>query len=126
MKKIRIKNPWFRKGINRSLESPVKIEWKGDLEDDCHARVGYLSAHCERMGDVYVVNSRNGKNMRCEMWFCSVDPVDKKGWVTGDSIFHSGEPGGLILSGTMARAICESIIRAHYLKLTTRKRKVAR
>lgn len=81
----------------------LKIQWKGDLDDDCSAMVGNLSAHCESLGEY---------DKHFENWYCSVAPVDKAGFVNGPDLFHSSESGGAILGGTMARAICEAILKA--------------
>ena len=90
------------------------IEWRGDLEDDCSAKVGNLLAHCERLADCFIADADEPrKRSPVSVWYVSVCPVDENNRPTGDDLFHSGEPGGLIIGGTMARAIAEAIIRAY-------------
>jgi hypothetical protein len=89
-----------------------KIIWHGDLKDDCWAKVGNVMAHCECMGLVEIRD--HGIKRRSEYWYCSVGTVNKHGFLVGDYIFHSSEPGGSIMGGTMARAICEAILSAYH------------
>lgn len=90
-----------------------RIVWHGDLEDDCWAKVGNLLAHCECLGTIrWCDEDDNRTKHKSEYWHCSVSPVDGKNFAVGDDIFHSGEPGGLILGGAMARAIAEAILKS--------------
>lgn len=87
--------------------------WHGDLTDDCWAKVGNLLAHCECLGEIrWCDEDENRTKHKSEYWHVSVGPVNRKHFSTGDDIFHSGEPGGLILGGTMARAIAEAILKS--------------
>ena len=88
-----------------------RIVWHGDLTDDCWAKVGNLLAHCECLGEIQTRHLDFPKK-KLEYWHCSVGPVNRKNFSTGDYIFHSGEPGGMIIGGTMARAIAEAILKS--------------
>lgn len=101
-----------RKGDSRAAHGS-RIVWNGDLTDDCWAKVGNLLAHCECMGEIIVHNPEESPTKeKSEIWFVSVGPVNRKHFSTGDDIFHSGEPGGMIIGGTMARAIAEAILKS--------------
>ena len=81
------------------------FQWEGDLDDDCTLRVGDYVGRAECMGGVTVRGDDGDKPFRSEDWWCAV-------YRGKDQLFHSGEPGGSIHMGTMARAVCEAIIRA--------------
>jgi hypothetical protein len=90
------------------------IVWQGDLEDDCWAKVGNLLVDCECLGCIEWNDDdeEQQEKHKSEYWHCSVGPVNEKHMSTGPDIFHSGEPGGLILGGSMARAIAEAILKS--------------
>lgn len=95
------------------MSSAPKFDWQGNLADDCTCRVGNLLAHCEAMGPIKWRAVDDGRKLHdAEHWFVSVGPVDARGFAAGDDLFHSGEPGGLILGAEMARAIAEAILTA--------------
>jgi hypothetical protein len=80
-----------------------KLNWEGDLDDDCSLSVGELFAHCECLADDIKCSSE-GEEWTIQSWFVGVYRRD------GQPLFHSGEVGGMITSGEMARAIAEAII----------------
>lgn len=88
--------------------------WRGDLEDDCSLRVGRLFAHAELMCDDIKCRDGFGEKWNEERWFLGVYVGDPDAETGKDDVvlFHSGEHGGAITSGEMARAIAEAIIRA--------------
>lgn len=89
---------------------PSEIKWNGDLNDDCTAKLGNLMAHCECLGDIICVDNSDGSELdawRAESWFVGV--MNKK---TKQYLFHSGEHGGMITGGEVARAIAEAIMLA--------------
>jgi hypothetical protein len=91
----------------------MTITWEGDLTDDCTCRAGNLLAHCENMGPIKWRCVDDGRKLYdAEIWFCLVARVDDQGFIVGDPIFHSGDYGGLITSGELARAISETILKA--------------
>lgn len=86
------------------------FEWEGDLDHDCSLRVGDLLAHCECLNDsIYCVAEDKElnfhENFDIESWSCAVYRGD-------EVLFHSGEYGGMITDGDMARGICEAIVKA--------------
>lgn len=86
-----------------------KIEWTGDLKDDCVARLGTLVAHCECMGDLLCrdIDHPRDKPWPMETWYASVSD-------RGETIFHSSEVGGTFTTGELARAVCEAIMLARH------------
>lgn len=86
--------------------SDIEIKWEGDLDDDCSAKCGPLSAHCELMGEFDTRETSDEVPMSCDYWFCAVYEAN------GEALFHSGTHGGFIVSGELARGICEAVIRA--------------
>ena len=91
----------------------LKVVWHGDLTDDCWAKAGNLLAHCERLGTIrWCDEDEKRTKHKSEYWHVSVGLVNGENFSVGDDIFNSGEPGGLILGGTMARAIAEAILKA--------------
>ena len=80
-----------------------RIEWTGDLNDDCVAKWRGMTAHCEVISD-YVGDD----NELVDLWWCAVDREDD-----GEDLFDSGLHGGYVTSGDLARAICEAVMRAH-------------
>jgi hypothetical protein len=102
---------------SESNKSPVpKVVWRGDLSDDCHAKLGDLGAHCECMGGIDWRESeqKRGRHERSEIWYCSVYLLNRKGHALHGDLFHTGNPGGMIIGGSMARAVCEAILLANY------------
>ena len=89
----------------------MRIEWTGDLSDDCSASVGDITAHCESMGTVRVFGiDDDGKTDRREKF-------DADYWFVGvyrgeEVLYHSGEAGGMILDGDCARAIAGAVMKA--------------
>jgi hypothetical protein len=83
-----------------------KLTWEGDIEDDCTLKVGQYLAHCECLSVGLVVRDPETKErFKIESWFVGV-------YRGKETLFHSGEVGGLITSGELARGIAEAIIKA--------------
>lgn len=88
------------------------ITWTGDLDDDCFAVLGDLSAHCECMGDMqcFDINPDNdeitGQAYELPTWWFVVREGDRE-------VFDVSDAGGLATSGALARAVCETIMRQH-------------
>lgn len=78
--------------------SDDRIEWTGDLDDDCSARLGLFSAHSEATGG--------------HLWYCSVwheHPATGRRTI----IFFSGDYPDLIPSSSKkSRKLAEAILRA--------------
>jgi hypothetical protein len=90
--------------------SEEEIKWEGDMEDDCSAMVGNLTAHCEALGEFFAINDEDeDETMKCDYWHCAV--YDQ---ASGKTLFHAGEIGGFVISGDLARGICEAVIRAYF------------
>lgn len=104
-------------GTDHRSEQGIKgiegsIEWRGNLDDDCTVQIGDLIGRCECLSEYrcydpeFIDEEWNGEN-----WFCAVyqgkPPYDGS---SGRILFHSGEHGGSIGGGEMARAICEAIM----------------
>lgn len=87
------------------------MNWEGDLEDDCTLRIGEFMGRAECMGECIVRETNEKRGHTEEYWWCAVYR-DKDGTPCGDQLFHSGEPGGTIHGGDMARKIVEAIIKA--------------
>ncbi len=87
-----------------------KFEWTGDLDYDCTLIVGDLMGRAECLGTLKVKGEAGMPEI--DYWYCAVySGIDEDG-KGGDVLFHNGEPGGLVIEGGMARAICEAIISA--------------
>lgn len=82
----------------------ITFSWVGDLDDDCSITIGHYLAHCECLGSFTCRYSDGDETNEC--WFVGV-------YHKLDVLFHSGEPGGMIVNGSMARAIAEAILTGH-------------
>lgn len=102
-----------RRAPGLGVASGSRFVWRGDLDDDCTCQVGDLAAHAECMDEIRWRSIDEKRYETAKVWYCSVGRVDERGFLVGEHLFHSGEPGGMILSGEMARAICEAIISAN-------------
>lgn len=92
----------------------IPIEWQGDLETACTARLGHLLAECQVIGEMAVYDpDHDGELGTLDLWSCTVGPVNERGGPTGPDVFHSMESGCRIIGGPTARAIAEAILRAH-------------
>ena len=77
----------------------MKIEWTGDLDDDCKATSGNYTAHCEALFHAKIDGQKD------TFWYAAVAHKDKPVY-----IFHSGDCGGSFCGGHLARAVCEEIM----------------
>jgi len=85
----------------------MKYNWFGDLNDDCTMQICGYMGRAECLGEMTVVyDEDNEPPMLLEYWYCAVFGPG------GEMLFHNGEPGGFVIGGDMARAICEAIISA--------------
>lgn len=84
------------------------IEWTGNLEDDCCATSGNITAHCEVMIECKIVY--NGDDVddveTAALWWASVCVGERE-------VFNSSVSGGTFTSGALARSVCEAIMLAH-------------
>lgn len=80
--------------------------WTGDLADDCVFRSGEWMAHAELLFQLKAsaVDDEEPRQMMTEVWFCAVYRGE-------EIVFHSGDYEGMVISGELARGICESILR---------------
>ncbi len=80
------------------------IVWTGDLADDCCARWGGMTAHCEVMYDAQVRAEGEKRASTESFWFAAVYRGKR-------TIFSTADVGGLFVGGHLARATCETIMR---------------
>lgn len=92
----------------------MRIEWTGDLDDDCFAQVGELSAHVEALGEVQIAElDDDGKPSRRERWYTAYWHIGVYRHRGKELLYDSSEHGGLITGdGAQARAIAEAVMRA--------------
>lgn len=98
--------------------SKPTFQWTGDLGDDCFCEIGDFTAHCECLCDTLEVTDleeENEKPFKIEIWFVGVYRKYIPPAKDSDILFHSGEHGGMITSGALARAIAEAILTGYAL-----------
>lgn len=104
--------------LSPELDAAIRnrIEWSGTPEDDCVARWNGLVAHCEVMSD-YMVRDECGEPLprsqqyRSQDWWFAV-------YRRRECLFTSSDAGGGVTTGSLARAICEHIMRAEHERRT--------
>jgi len=78
------------------VDHSFKLEWSGDLDDDCYASGAGYGAHVEHIG---------GPMGKGGVWHCEVD-----------GLFHLADVPGLeVRSCAAGRWLCEFVLAAHQL-----------
>lgn len=95
----------------------MNFNWTGDLRDDRTLIVNGFTAHCECLCDSLRVHDTEepsgADDFNVEIWFVGVYRDYTPPAKDEDILFHSGEYGGMVTSGEMARAIAESVINSY-------------